>query len=51
LIKTKVAFLEGWLFQANQGFLKTFLIVLIGWKKFPDAQDILSRILVMMEKL
>jgi len=33
MIKTKVAFLEGRLFPANQGFLKTFQIVLIGWIK------------------
>jgi len=31
MIKTKVAFLKGRLFPANQGFLKTFQIVLIGW--------------------
>jgi len=28
-----VAFLEGPLFSANQGFLKTLQIVLIGWIK------------------
>jgi len=40
MIKIKVAFFEGWLFfsragffSANQGFLKTFQIVLIGWIK------------------
>jgi len=33
MIKTKVAFLEGRLFPANQGFLKPFKIALIGWKK------------------
>jgi len=33
MIKTKVAFLEGRLFLANQGFLKTLQIVLIGWIK------------------
>jgi len=33
MIKTKVAFLEGWLFSANQSFLKTFHIALIGWIK------------------
>jgi len=31
--QTKVAFLEGRFFLANQGFLKTFQIVLIGWIK------------------
>jgi len=31
MIKTKVAFLEGRLFPANQDFLKTFQIALIGW--------------------
>jgi len=31
MIKTKVAFLEGRLFPANQGFLKTFKIAVIGW--------------------
>jgi len=33
MIKTKVAFLEGRLFSAIQGFLKTIQIVLIGWIK------------------
>jgi len=33
MIKTKVAVLEGRHFLANQGFLKTFQIVLIGWIK------------------
>jgi len=33
MIKTKVAFLEGQLFSANQGFMETFQIVLIGWIK------------------
>jgi len=33
MIKTKMAYLEGWLFPANQGFLKTFQIDLIGWIK------------------
>jgi len=33
MIKAKVAFLEGWLFSANQGFLRTFQIALIGWIK------------------
>jgi len=33
MIKTKAAFLEGRLFPANQGFLKTFFIALIGWLK------------------
>jgi len=32
MIKTKVAFLEDF-FSANQGFLKTFQIILIGWIK------------------
>jgi len=35
MIKTKVAFLEGRLFPAYQGFLKTFQIALIGWKAGP----------------
>jgi len=30
MIKTKVAFLEAGFFPANQSFLKTFLIALIG---------------------
>jgi len=33
MINAKVAFLKGWLFSANQRFLKTFQIVLIGWIK------------------
>jgi len=33
MIEAKVAFLEGGFFLANQGFLKTFWIVLIGWIK------------------
>jgi len=33
MIKTKVAFLEDKFFPANQGFLKTFTIALIGWIK------------------
>jgi len=34
MIKAKVAFLEGRLFLANQGFLKTFEIALFGcWTK------------------
>jgi len=33
MIKTKVAFWRAGFFPANQGFLKTFKIVLIGWIK------------------
>jgi len=33
MIKTKVAFLEAGFFPANQGFFKTFKIVLIGYIK------------------
>jgi len=33
MIKTKVAFLEGRLFPANQSNLKSFQNDLIGWKK------------------
>jgi len=33
MIKTKVAVLEGRLFSANPGFLKTLQIALIGWIK------------------
>jgi len=33
MIKTKVAFWRAGFFLANQGFLKTFQIVLIGWTK------------------
>jgi len=33
MIKAKVAFLEGRFFPANQGFLKSFQIALIGWIK------------------
>jgi len=33
MIKTKVAFLEGRPFFSQSGFLKTFQIVLIVWKK------------------
>jgi len=33
MIKTKVAFLQGRLFPANQSFLNTFYIALIGWIK------------------
>jgi len=33
VIKTKVAFWRAGFFQANQGFLKTLQIVLIGWIK------------------
>jgi len=33
MIKTKVAFWRASFFPANQGFLKTFYIVLIGWIK------------------
>jgi len=33
MIKAKVAFLESRLFSANQSFLKTFQIALIGWIK------------------
>jgi len=33
MIKTKVAFWKAGFFSANQGFLKTFQIVLIGWVK------------------
>jgi len=33
MIKTKVAFWRASFFSANQGFLKTFQIVLIGWIK------------------
>jgi len=42
MIKTKVAFLDGRLFSANQGFLKTFQIALIGWiKAGPKATFVL----------
>jgi len=38
----KVAVLEGRLFSANQGFLKTFQIVLIGWiKASPPKKSLL----------
>jgi len=40
MIKTKVAFLEGWFFPANQGFLKTFQIALIGWIKADPPKTI-----------
>jgi len=33
MIKTNVAFSEGQLFPANQSFLNTFSIALIGWIK------------------
>jgi len=33
MIKTKVAFWRAGFFPANQGFLKTFQIALIGWIK------------------
>jgi len=33
MIKTKVAFWRAGFFSANQGFLKTFQIVLIEWIK------------------
>jgi len=33
MIKAKVSFLESWLFSANQGFLKTIQIAVIGWIK------------------
>jgi len=33
MTKTKVAFWRASFFQANQGFLKTFQIVLVGWMK------------------
>jgi len=33
MIKTKVAFWKASFFPANQGFLKTFQIALIGWIK------------------
>jgi len=33
MIKTKVAFWRAGFFSANQGFLKTFQIVSIGWIK------------------
>jgi len=33
MIKTNVAFLEGWLYPANQSNLKSFQKALIGWKK------------------
>jgi len=33
MIKTKVAFLEAGFSPANQDFLKTFQIALIGWIK------------------
>jgi len=33
MIKTKVAFWRAGFFSANQGFLKAFLIALIGWIK------------------
>jgi len=33
MMKTKDAVLEGQLFPANQSFLKTFQIALIGWIK------------------
>jgi len=33
MIKTKVAFWRAGFFSANQGFLKFFQIVLIGWIK------------------
>jgi len=33
MIQTKVAFWRAGFFLANQGFLKTFLIDLIGWTK------------------
>jgi len=33
MIKTKVDYLEGRLFPANQSFMKTFQIALIGWIK------------------
>jgi len=33
MIKTKVAFLEGRFYPANQNNLKSFQKALIGWKK------------------
>jgi len=33
MIKTKVAFLKGWLFSSQSKLFKTFLIALIGWLK------------------
>jgi len=33
MIKTKVAFLEGRLYSANQSSLKSIEKALIGWKK------------------
>jgi len=33
MIKTKMAFLEGRVFPANQNNLNSFLRALIGWKK------------------
>jgi len=33
MIKAKAAFLRAGFFPANQGFLKTFQIAVIGWIK------------------
>jgi len=41
MIKTKVALLEDWLFPANQSFLKTFQVALIGWIKAGPPKKLL----------
>jgi len=39
MIKTKLAFLEGWLFSSQSELLKTFQIVLIGWIKAGSSKE------------
>jgi len=39
MIKTKVAFWRADFFPANQGFLKTFQIALIGWIKADPTKE------------
>jgi len=41
MIKTKVTFLEGRPFSSQPGFLKTFQIVLIGWRPSKKATFVL----------
>jgi len=39
MIKTKMPFWKAGFFAANQGFLKTFQIVLISWKKAGSPKE------------
>jgi len=41
MIKTKAAFLEGWLFSSQSGVFENFQIALIGWIKAGPPKKLL----------